>query len=228
MHHHHHHRVTWHHTKHHISLFMPSITLSLSLSPSRLYQRATVLSQLVLSTFEPGQTIVKQGKQVSAFYIIKEGTVMVKRDGDTAALKELTAGQWFGESEVKLSQVSGANVIAKTQVQVFQLDRTSYMATFGQVETRAAASPSKAAAAGAGAGVEERKTGDSAAPRAAAGPRKRLGIPFAELEQRATLGTGTFGRVRVCSVYLCWQLCVVVVVVVGLSDIPLLLLLLVS
>ena len=68
-------------------------------------QRATVLSQLVLSTFEPGQTIVKQGKQVSAFYIIKEGTVAVKRDNDTTILKELTAGQWFGESEVKLQQV---------------------------------------------------------------------------------------------------------------------------
>ena len=58
---------------------------------------------------------------------------MVKRDGDDAILKELTAGQWFGESEVKTSQASGANVIAKTPVQLFQLDRASYLATFGQV-----------------------------------------------------------------------------------------------
>ena len=43
--------------------------------------------------------------------------------------------------------------------------------------------------------AEERKTSDSAS-RAGAGPRKRLGLPFTELEQRATLGTGTFGRVR--------------------------------
>ena len=93
--------------------------------------------------------------------------------------------------------MSGANVIAKTQVQVFQLDRASYMATFGQVETRAASSPVKASAgAGAGAGAEEKKTGDAPAARSA-GPRKRLGLPFAELEQRNTLGTGTFGRVRV-------------------------------
>jgi hypothetical protein len=34
---------------------------------------------------------------------------------------------------VKTSQVSGANVIAKTPVQLFQLDRASYLATFGQV-----------------------------------------------------------------------------------------------
>ncbi len=35
-----------------------------------------------------------------------------------------------------------------------------------------------------------------AAPPASRAARARLGIPFEELEQRATLGAGTYGRVR--------------------------------
>jgi serine/threonine protein kinase/CRP-like cAMP-binding protein len=37
---------------------------------------------------------------------------------------------------------------------------------------------------------------NSASSLFAVNPRRRLGIPFRELEQRSTLGTGTFGRVR--------------------------------
>jgi hypothetical protein len=89
-------------------------------------------------------------------------------------------------------------VSSQTQVQLFQLDREVYMATFGQFETRGATSPSRP---GAGAGGEEEHKSSGAASSGVAAhiksePRARLGIPFRELEQRATLGTGTFGRVR--------------------------------
>jgi hypothetical protein len=73
----------------------------------------SVLEKLTLATYEPGQLIIKQGMPVSAFYIIKEGTIAVRKDGEALTLKELTAGQWFGESEVKSTKPSGANVIAK-------------------------------------------------------------------------------------------------------------------
>ena len=57
---------------------------------------------------------------MNAFYIIKEGTVIVKRDGEAAVLKELTAGQWFGESEVKLQQVRARPSAHRRPPQVLQ------------------------------------------------------------------------------------------------------------
>ena len=118
-------------------------------------QRSNLLEQLRLVTFKPGKTIIKQGMQVSAFYIIKEGSVEVTQDGDpTKVLKELTAGQWFGETEVRSRKAAGANVVAKNEVQLFALDRDAYMATLGHLD-------GVVRSAGAGAGAEERKTGEA-------------------------------------------------------------------
>ena len=59
--------------------------------------------------FESGDTIVKKGEGGVGFYLILEGTVEIRSDGNT--LSKLGPGQFFGEMSVLDNQPRSADVV---------------------------------------------------------------------------------------------------------------------
>ncbi|MGA3406941.1 MAG: cyclic nucleotide-binding domain-containing protein [Candidatus Bathyarchaeia archaeon] len=59
--------------------------------------------------FESGHTIVKKGEGGVGFYLILDGTVEIRSDGNT--LSKLGPGQFFGEMSVLDNQPRSADVV---------------------------------------------------------------------------------------------------------------------
>ena len=59
--------------------------------------------------FESGDTIVKKGEGGVGFYLILDGTVEIRSDGNT--LSKLGPGQFFGEMSVLDNQPRSADVV---------------------------------------------------------------------------------------------------------------------
>jgi len=211
--------------------------------------RTRLFGELRLVQYRAGKHIVREGRELKRFRIIKEGTARVEPagddGGDAAAADERTLlpGQWFGEAELLGGAAADASVVAVSPVQCFELGADAFRELLGGVEalvsgqeTVAAkhkltaeearkarrsmvghlpASAGGAAASGAGGGAHQASASSaatSAAAAAAAGaadpdaqrPRRRarrtrramLELSFSDLDQKATLGTGSFGRVK--------------------------------
>lgn len=142
-------------------------------------ERSILFSKLQLVEYDAGATIVEEGGTVHAFHILKEGEVIVSQSGSQTAV--LGTGQWFGHKELKENTPCGAQFKASGRVECFVLDRQTYIDILAPLEEsmRAGRMPSIHVP---GVGAQKQ--------------REVLGLPFRELEQRATLGTGTFGRVK--------------------------------
>jgi cGMP-dependent protein kinase 1 len=258
-------------------------------------ERNMLFSQLRVTSFKDGQTLIAQGSAVTQFFIIREGTIVVKHgDPNSSAstttsnrpagmpdfsklrvgsklninkdltpptvpnsssspsissltnsstangfMGYLTAGQWFGEAEVEKGLPSEVTYAAHGHVECFILDARTYVQLLapylrGLKASHLSSSPTnenttpnttnKGSSPQSNQHVSERKLDDGGGltlrsvdekrlpssdssdatmqnelprSRPISTGRKRLGIPFEELEQHQTLGTGTFGRVRI-------------------------------
>lgn len=145
--------------------------------------------------FQKNSVIVNIGDAVETFYIIKDGHVVRTEAGKPTVLG---AGEWFGDAELESKAPSKALFTAQDEVDCFALDRATFASLLGPMEKlrrdekRAAAEAKSGAAGGAGGAG-----GAAGSSKAAAEPAAHMtNIPFKELDQGATLGTGTFGRVK--------------------------------
>ena len=59
---------------------------------------ATVAKHIETLTYEPGAKIVAQGEHGDSFYVLLDGTAVVRRNG--RRIRELAAGDYFGELAV--------------------------------------------------------------------------------------------------------------------------------
>ncbi len=77
--------------------------------------------------FRPYTTIVRAGDRGEAFYVVLDGTVVVKPPGKRAV--KLGAGDFFGELALLDGAPRTASVEAETDVTVMQISRTAFRKT---------------------------------------------------------------------------------------------------
>ena len=148
--------------------------------------------------FEKGDTIVRQGNTGDNFYIIADGDVGVfkaDKEGKEEKLTVLHQGAYFGEKALLKEDVRQASCIAESKVTCLSLGREDFIDMMGNLDDlmqQSEAGPSGAAPAKAEVKSlsEEKATGSA--------PGFLLDVKLSDLEIRATLGCGAFGRVRLC------------------------------
>ncbi|MBN9523114.1 ATP-binding cassette domain-containing protein [bacterium] len=85
-----------------------------------------------VEVFEPGEAIVHEGDPVderSKFYLIRRGTVDVRMTGPDGTEQHLDAmgpGGYFGEVALLMNRPRNATVRARTRVEVYAVDRTTF------------------------------------------------------------------------------------------------------
>jgi len=74
--------------------------------------------------FESGDTIVRKGEEGAGFYLILDGAVEIRSNGNT--LSRLGPGQFFGEMSVVDAQPRSADVVAVEPSRVLLLSAWSF------------------------------------------------------------------------------------------------------
>jgi CRP-like cAMP-binding protein len=74
--------------------------------------------------FNSGDTIVKKGEEAVGFYLVLDGAVEIRSDGNT--LSRLGPGQFFGEMSVVDAQPRSADVVAVEPSRVLLLSAWSF------------------------------------------------------------------------------------------------------
>lgn len=164
-----------------------------------------LVDELEKEEFRSGETIIKEGEIGHKFFIIRDGSVDVMKKDPGAETQSLVAtlngGQYFGEVALLEDEPRGASVVAHDDCSCFTLERDTFERLFGPLaqigevaqkrqkelsihSQKIRDSMSDVGAKRSGSVMEEVEK-----PR----PKK---IQFKDLKFHSTLGTGTFGRVK--------------------------------
>ena len=99
-------------------------------SEVRAPQVKVIASKLMAESHPAGSTIVRQGDLGDKFYVIKAGTVEVRRLPEGAEAEttvgRLGRGEYFGEIALLMNVPRTASVIADTDVELLSLDTNSF------------------------------------------------------------------------------------------------------
>lgn len=87
-------------------------------------------SHLTVKQFTNGEVIVEQGSRESNFYVIKEGTVDIIKDGNK--VRSITMLDYFGERSILTSEARSADVVARGNVTCWLLSRESFNSVVSQ------------------------------------------------------------------------------------------------
>ncbi len=82
-------------------------------------------SAVAAREFAPGETIIKEGEEGHSLFILESGTVDVAKrtsTGETPRLSSIGAGSIFGELTLLGEKMRSADVVARDQVKVYELD----------------------------------------------------------------------------------------------------------
>ena len=93
------------------------------------------LAQLIrYFNYKPGETIVKSGDEGDAMYILLEGVadVFIEKDGKMIKIDRLSPGQFFGEMALLTGEPRSADVVAATDILVYQIQREHLQIIFGK------------------------------------------------------------------------------------------------
>ena len=113
-----------------------SISLFEHMSPTELSKFVAALTPV---SYVEGERIITKGEIGEVFYIIQDGTVRCHDMGlgdaqyDTQLL--LTKGQWFGELALMTGEPRAENVTAVSNVDCLALDRLTFEACFGSLQS---------------------------------------------------------------------------------------------
>jgi len=130
---------------------------------------------------EDGSTIMLQGEKGDFFYIIKDGSVAIIKDG--AEVNTLAAGQYFGEQALLTEDTRNATCKAKTKTTLLSIDRSNFITLLGTLEelnNRA----------------DEGEIKTDLTPDNVKGHKDYVDIKYDDLDIKGTLGCGAFGRVK--------------------------------
>jgi len=148
------------------------------------HEREAVVDACETVTFANGERIITQGEPGDTFYIVQEGACSVTQAATPGAaaveVAVLATGDYFGEMALLNDDVRQATVTAKgaAGAKCFCINRANFERVLGPLKQLMRRSM--------------RERGLSSPAAAPAGPA----IRFEDLEILRTLGTGTFGRVR--------------------------------
>jgi cGMP-dependent protein kinase len=173
---------------------LQSVPLLAKLSELKLGKLA---SYMRVQAFNDGTYIIREGEEGSRFYIINEGevrcTIRVDGAGVEEELVRLYPQEFFGERALVTNEVRKANVIAVGQVECLVLDRSSFQLLLTEVHDDIAEV------------IEERERRSSSIhsrdslTRGGEVEKALLEVRNHRLEDLVpmrTIGTGTFGRVK--------------------------------
>jgi len=133
-------------------------------------------------THEAGSTIILQGEKGDHFYIIVEGEVVVTKDGAEVATK--VPAEFFGEKALISEDVRAATCTAKGSVTLLSINRSQFNDLLGSLVELLKRE---------GGGEEEDAVLDAGD---ATQHKDHKKIMMDDLDIKATLGCGAFGRVK--------------------------------
>ncbi|KAF1316904.1 Agc/pka protein kinase, partial [Globisporangium splendens] len=141
-----------------------------------------------LMTHEPRATnvtaatdVIREGDKGTTSYIIQSGTAVVKQKNPSAdKVATLSTGDFFGEMSLLRDEPRVADIIAQGLLQCLSLNQAKFIELLGPLQAilNREADERKSALTKRGTNVNN------------------LGIPMSDLEILHTLGSGTFGRVK--------------------------------
>ena len=99
----------------------------LSVLPPRIVER--LAREATAVTAPPGFHLIEEGQPGDRFYVIVDGDVLVTRGGER--LRALGRGAWFGELALLKDVPRSATVVATTEVRLWALERTGFLAAVG-------------------------------------------------------------------------------------------------
>jgi len=174
---------------------LQSVPLLAKLPENKLSRLASVMR---VQAFADGAYVIRQGEEGSRFYIINEGEVKcTRRSSPTAPEEELIRlypQEFFGERALITNEQRKANVIACGPVECLVLERSSFQSLLSEVQNDLVDV------------MTNRDTKpDEPEPEAPAGPS--CNFKYEELKVMRTIGTGTFGRVKMVQVKSTGQVC---------------------
>ena len=145
-----------------------------------------LIRSLEREQFDEGMSVIRQGEVGSTFYIIREGSVDVLKSadgGEPVFCATLGHGQYFGEQALLNDEPRNSTIRAKGPVECFVLSREKFVDLLGPLQA-----------------IMEREADvrQQTAEEKMAEKRNEMyaDIGFEDLKQVKTLGTGTFGRVK--------------------------------
>lgn len=164
---------------------LQSVPILSRLSENKLIKLAGVMR---VQAFSDGAYIIKQGEEGSRFYIINEGEVRATRTSADSKEKELIrlyAHDFFGEHALITNDVRTANIIAVGNVECLVLERSSFQTLLTDVQDDLVDAMTRR---------DESNAADDGDEDGATAPVTNF--EYGELQVMRTIGTGTFGRVK--------------------------------
>ena len=161
---------------------LQSVPLLSKLPESKLARLSGVMR---VQAFKPNQYIIKQGEEGSRFYIINEGEVRCTRSISSSQEEELIKlypQEFFGERALITNEPRKANVVAVGNVECLVLERSSFQSLLTEVHDDMKDV------------IKTRGDTDTEEPTKVTGPVTNF--KFEDLQIMRTIGTGTFGRVK--------------------------------
>jgi cGMP-dependent protein kinase len=165
---------------------LQSVPLLSKLSETKLMKFASVMK---VQAFADGTYIIREGEEGSRFYIVAEGEARctVTQDGVEQEVARFQPQQYFGERALVAKEARVANVIAVGTVECLVLDRDSFNQLLADVHDDI---NEEIARRGLGDIIGKRDSELSA-------PTERTAYLLNDLTPLKTVGTGTFGRVKI-------------------------------
>lgn len=165
---------------------LQSIPLLKNLSP---YEQEKLFSALIPVSYADGDYVIREGEKGSTFYIIKSGQAIIKKSskpdgscnsadtfGESRQVATLSFGNYFGEVSLLHDEPRQADVIASGPLECLVLNQAMFVQLLGPIQGILNRE------------IEDRKT--------ALIMSEHVSILLDDLEDIRTLGSGTFGRVK--------------------------------
>lgn len=168
---------------------LQSVPLLAKLPENKLIKLSGVMR---VQSFADNAYIIKQGEEGSRFYIINEGEVRCTRQvgpNKEEELIRLTSNEFFGERALITNEVRKANVIACGAVECLVLERSSFQSLLQDVQDDLVDTMSRRE-------VEEKEAEKASAAEDTADLAPKTDYAWGDLQIKRTVGTGTFGRVK--------------------------------
>jgi CRP-like cAMP-binding protein len=148
-------------------------------------EKEKLVNELTEKVFPKGSVIIKQGDVGQEFYIVKSGDVEVTVNGHDGPIQvgKLKGGNFFGEQSLLNHEPRAATVKALSEVKVFILTRKQFETLLGPLSSILERISKERKDSIKSILETEKRALDSS-------------IKFEDLRILRTLGTGTFGRVK--------------------------------
>ena len=103
------------------------------------YERSKLSDAIVEKWFEEGEYVIREGEQGDIFYLIMSGQAVATKTLEPGKppvnVHNYTEGDYFGERALLKNEPRAANILAKTKLQVVQLERKSFKRLLGPIDT---------------------------------------------------------------------------------------------